>query len=244
MKARLKVAEQGLLYTQRHCKGDASETGLVQFAQGIMDLDQTRLDNPTHVFKNESGKETECIIPFSSDIKFNAFIRDVSGSTSGSTDSALSLYLKGAPERILNRCSKILINGEEQEFTEELKAEVEKANSDFGALEREFSLSPDIPSHQINIPRSTNSTLRHGKNGDLVPNLLMITPQLQDPSQCTISALSVLYPLTIHQEPTLICPYPSVDPLVSRSLWLPVINHQLLPPLLSKLTSLSTQRRK
>jgi hypothetical protein len=29
MKARLKVAEQSLLYTQRHCKGDASETGLV-----------------------------------------------------------------------------------------------------------------------------------------------------------------------------------------------------------------------
>jgi len=58
----------------------------------------------------------------------------MSKSNNGSADSSLSLYLKGAPERILNRCSKILINGEEQEFTEELKAEVEKANSDFGAL--------------------------------------------------------------------------------------------------------------
>ena len=32
MKARLKVAEEKMLYTARHCKGDASETGLVQFA--------------------------------------------------------------------------------------------------------------------------------------------------------------------------------------------------------------------
>ena len=32
MKARLKAAEANMLYTLRHCKGDASETGLVQFA--------------------------------------------------------------------------------------------------------------------------------------------------------------------------------------------------------------------
>jgi len=35
MKQRLRCAEEKMLYTQRHCKGDASETGLVQFAQAI-----------------------------------------------------------------------------------------------------------------------------------------------------------------------------------------------------------------
>jgi len=134
MKARLKVAEQSLLYTQRHCKGDASETGLVQFVQAVQDIPETRNKYPTHVYKNDSGKDTECLIPFSSDIKFNAFIRDMSGTTAGGTNSDLSLFLKGAPERILNRCSKILINGQEVDFTEELKAEVEQANKDFGAL--------------------------------------------------------------------------------------------------------------
>jgi len=87
MKARLKAAEEGLLYTARHCKGDASETGLVQFAQAIMDLNETRGKFPTHIYKNDSGKDTECIIPFSSDIKFNAFIRDMSGTTAGGADS-------------------------------------------------------------------------------------------------------------------------------------------------------------
>lgn len=39
MKARLRVAEKDLLYVHRFCKGDASETGLVQWAQPLMDLD-------------------------------------------------------------------------------------------------------------------------------------------------------------------------------------------------------------
>jgi sodium/potassium-transporting ATPase subunit alpha len=99
-----------------------------------MDLDETRKQYPTHIYKNEAGKDTECLIPFSSDIKFNAFIRDMSGTTAGGTESQLTVFLKGAPERILTRCSKILINGEEQDFTDELRDEVNKANSTFGGL--------------------------------------------------------------------------------------------------------------
>jgi magnesium-transporting ATPase (P-type) len=42
--------------------------------------------------------------------------------------------MKGAPERILGRCSRILINGQEVEFTKELRDEVDKANKDFGDM--------------------------------------------------------------------------------------------------------------
>lgn len=106
MKARLRCAETKLLNIHRHCKGDASETGLVQFAQSVMDLNETRSKFPTHSFQ-AGGKPTECLIPFSSDIKFNAFIRDMSADGGN-----LRVYMKGAPERILNRCSKILVNGQ------------------------------------------------------------------------------------------------------------------------------------
>ena len=105
MVARLKAAESEMLYIHRHCKGDASETGLVQFAQAIYDLDQHRSKYPTHKYLN-ADKEVECLIPFSSDIKFNCFIRDMK-------DDGLSIFLKGAPERVLKRCSKILVNGQE-----------------------------------------------------------------------------------------------------------------------------------
>merc|ERR1719387_2249591 len=128
MKARLRCAERKLLNIHRHCKGDASETGLVQFAESVMSLDSTRSKYPTHVY-TANNKPTECLIPFSSDIKFNLFIRDMQAD-----DAGLCVYLKGAPERVLTRCSKLLVNGEEVPFTEELRNEVSQANSDFGKL--------------------------------------------------------------------------------------------------------------
>jgi sodium/potassium-transporting ATPase subunit alpha len=132
-KARLRAAEENMLYIHRHCKGDASETGLVQFAQGVMDLDETRGKFPTHICKDSKGKEAECLIPFSSDIKFNLFIRNMT-SCDDPKNNNLTVYMKGAPERILVRCSKILVGGEEVEFTQELRDEVSTANSDFGKL--------------------------------------------------------------------------------------------------------------
>ena len=126
MVARLKAAEKEMLYIHRHCKGDASETGLVQFAQAIYDLDDHRKKHPTHKYK-QGDKEVECLVPFSSDIKFNCFIRDMGS-------DGLSIFLKGAPERVLKRCSKILVGGQEVEFTKELRDEVDQANKDFGKL--------------------------------------------------------------------------------------------------------------
>jgi len=41
--------------------------------------------------------------------------------------------MKGAPERIWGRCSKILVNGQEQPLTEQMKDTIEQANEDFGA---------------------------------------------------------------------------------------------------------------
>merc|ERR1719329_832536 len=128
MKARLRAAEKKLLNIHRHCKGDASETGLVQFAQSVMDIDQTRAKYPTYKY-TDNNKEVECLIPFSSDIKFNLFVRDMKADSDG-----LTVYMKGAPERILTRCSKLLVGGQEIEFTPALREEVATANSDFGKL--------------------------------------------------------------------------------------------------------------
>jgi len=62
------------------------------------------------------AKKVDAIIPFSSDIKFNAFIRNMG--------DHLCIFLKGAPERVLVRCNKIMIGGQEQELTQELREEV------------------------------------------------------------------------------------------------------------------------
>jgi len=129
MKARLRKAESKMLNIHRKCKGDASETGLVQFAESIMSLNDTRAAAPTHKYKNEAGKDTEVIIPFNSEFKFNLFVRDL-----GAEKGGLTVFMKGAPERILTRCDQILLNGAEVAFTEELRAEINEANSTFGKL--------------------------------------------------------------------------------------------------------------
>ena len=101
-----------------------------------MDLNETRSKNPVHRFINAANKEMECLIPFSSEIKFNAFIRDNNPSVKNPTSAAdnLTVYLKGAPERVLSRCTKILINGQAVPFTKELKEEISQANAKFGDM--------------------------------------------------------------------------------------------------------------
>jgi len=116
MRDRLIKAESQLLVIHRRCKGDASETGLVQFANSVMNLDTTRSASPTWVYKNDAGKDTEVIIPFNSEFKFNLFVRDL-----GAEKGGLTVFMKGAPERILTRCDKILLEGKEVDFTEELR---------------------------------------------------------------------------------------------------------------------------
>ena len=64
-------------------------------------------------------------------------------------DDNLCVYMKGTPDRIFARCSKILVNGKEVDFTDELREEVENANSEYANLgERvlafaRYKLSPD-----------------------------------------------------------------------------------------------------
>ena len=81
------------------------------------------------------------------------FVRDMnrnSKKNSTTKKDGLLLVMKGAPERILSRCSKILIKGEERDFDEVARKEVNDANDSLGRLgERvlafaRYELEPEI----------------------------------------------------------------------------------------------------
>ena len=61
------------------------------------------------------------MIPFSSDIKFNLIIRNIGQFDYSNYPSKVvfndeyCIYMKGAPERIIGRCAKILMDGEKVE---------------------------------------------------------------------------------------------------------------------------------
>lgn len=75
----------------------------------------------------------ECTIPFSSDIKFNLFIRDLKKEDKNPArkEDNLVVVLKGAPDRVIKRCTKILINGEERDFDKYWYQKVMDANNSF-----------------------------------------------------------------------------------------------------------------
>jgi magnesium-transporting ATPase (P-type) len=68
---------------------------------------------PVHSFQRKDEKTGKleshiATIPFSSFLKFNLMIRDMSANTEGTgAEQNLMIVMKGAPERIISRCSKV-----------------------------------------------------------------------------------------------------------------------------------------
>jgi magnesium-transporting ATPase (P-type) len=143
----LKEKEEKLSYLKKNVKGDASETGLIKFAEPILLKELKGLDfggvngyresyPVVKVTSAENKDGYEAVIPFSSDIKFNLLIRDLNKEclNPSSKQDNVAVFLKGAPERVLSRCTKILKNGQEIEFTDDLRSDVNTANLKFGGM--------------------------------------------------------------------------------------------------------------
>jgi hypothetical protein len=71
------TAERNQSVLFRKTAGDASEAGLIKFCHPICDINETRHKFPTFSYMAADGNQTEALIPFSSEIKFNMFIRDM-----------------------------------------------------------------------------------------------------------------------------------------------------------------------
>ena len=115
-------AEKAKPFFKQVVEGDASETGLVKFIQPLLQkeyggeydkgVDEIREAYPIIKY----GKDEKIAqIPFSSDIKFNCLIRDANPKNRSpeSAKENITLFLKGAPDRVIKRCSKILVKGKE-----------------------------------------------------------------------------------------------------------------------------------
>lgn len=128
-------AEQSKPIKFRKTAGDASESGLIKFVHSIKDINATRSEFPTFSYVQDE-QLIECLIPFNSEIKFNLYIRDMNTRNKNPSNKKenLTVFMKGAPERILSRCSKILVQGVEREFDEDMRREVNQANDTFGGL--------------------------------------------------------------------------------------------------------------
>ena len=101
------------------CTGDASESALIKSVQLVRDVEEYHKANPKlHEIKFNSTNKWQLSIhkPEDPDAKKPIMV------------------FKGAPERVINRCSKFLVNGEEEPMTDEWMKKYLDAYEGLGAM--------------------------------------------------------------------------------------------------------------
>ena len=106
------------MFHRKECNGDASETAILKFIElsvgNVMDI------------RAKYKKVAE--IPFNSTNKYQVSVHEQPD------DSRYLLVMKGAPERVLERCSTILINGVEHPLDDDIRQSYNHAYDELGLL--------------------------------------------------------------------------------------------------------------
>ncbi|XP_032820582.1 sodium/potassium-transporting ATPase subunit alpha-3 isoform X2 [Petromyzon marinus] len=119
-RAVFQAGQENVPVLKRDVAGDASESALLKCIElcvgNVRDM------------RDRNKKIAE--IPFNSTNKYQLSIHE----TEDASDPRYLLVMKGAPERILDRCSSIIIQGKEQPLDEELKESFQNAYLELGGL--------------------------------------------------------------------------------------------------------------
>jgi len=119
-RAEFKTGMENVSILKREVNGDASEAALLKCVElAVGDCKGWRARN-----------KKVCEIPFNSTNKYQVSIHE----TEDKNDPRYLVVMKGAPERILERCSTIYINGEEKALDEEMKEAFNNAYLELGGL--------------------------------------------------------------------------------------------------------------
>uniref|UniRef100_A0A0N5AJW8 Sodium/potassium-transporting ATPase subunit alpha n=1 Tax=Syphacia muris TaxID=451379 RepID=A0A0N5AJW8_9BILA len=118
-RAQFKAGQADTPILRRECTGDASEIALLKYCE-------ITLGNIAD-YRDKNKKVAE--IPFNSTNKYQVSVHKTSDGNPG-----YLLVMKGAPERILERCSSILINGKELELDDKLRTDFNNAYLMLGGM--------------------------------------------------------------------------------------------------------------
>ncbi|XP_060583896.1 sodium/potassium-transporting ATPase subunit alpha-like [Ruditapes philippinarum] len=119
-RAEFKADQEEVPVLKRECNGDASESALLKCVElSIGNVTQFRARN-----------KKICEIPFNSSNKYQVSIHE----TEDPNDPRCILVMKGAPERILDRCSSYLKDGNEYPIDDQFRAAFNVAYMELGGL--------------------------------------------------------------------------------------------------------------
>jgi sodium/potassium-transporting ATPase subunit alpha len=123
-RAEFRAGQDDVPVLKRECNGDASESALLKCVE-------LSIGNVT-AFREKNKKI--CEIPFNSTAKYQVSIHLIAEGGDATCHTSHLLVMKGAPERILDRCSTILVDGEEKQMTGEWRVAFNQAYLDLGGL--------------------------------------------------------------------------------------------------------------
>lgn len=119
-RAEFKPNQEGVPILKREVNGDASEAALLKCMELAL--------HDVMSYRNKNKKA--CEVPFNSTNKYQVSIHE----SADPSDPRYLLVMKGAPERILDRCSTIFIGGKEKVLDEEMKEAFNNAYLELGGL--------------------------------------------------------------------------------------------------------------
>ncbi|XP_068732023.1 sodium/potassium-transporting ATPase subunit alpha-3-like isoform X1 [Montipora capricornis] len=119
-RAVFKADQDHIPILKRDCSGDASESALMKYVE----LSEGSVKDMRESYKKVAE------IPFNSTNKYQVSIHE----NADPEDKRYLLVMKGAPERILDRCSTIMINGEVLELDEKMQEAFNTAYLELGGM--------------------------------------------------------------------------------------------------------------
>ncbi|XP_072467750.1 potassium-transporting ATPase alpha chain 2 [Notamacropus eugenii] len=119
-RAEFRPGQESVPIMKKIVMGDASETALLKFSEVTMG----------DVMERRKRNRKVAEIPFNSTNKFQLSIHE----TDDPNNKRFLLVMKGAPERILEKCSTIMINGREQPLDESNAEAFQTAYMELGGL--------------------------------------------------------------------------------------------------------------
>jgi len=119
-RAEFKQGEEHKPVLKRECNGDASESALLKCVELSIG----------HVVEYRKRNKKTCEIPFNSTNKYQVSIHELVDEP----DKPYLLVMKGAPERIVDRCSTILIDGKEEPLDAKWTEAFNTAYMELGSL--------------------------------------------------------------------------------------------------------------
>ncbi|VDO10990.1 unnamed protein product [Brugia timori] len=118
-RAEFRPGQDDVPILRRECTGDASEIALLKYSE-------LTLGNVSG-YRAKNRKVAE--IPFNSTNKYQVSVHEVDDA-----DKSYLLVMKGAPERILDRCSTIMVKGEIYPLDEDRRKRFEEAYLQLGGM--------------------------------------------------------------------------------------------------------------